>query len=138
MATFVAAYLMHAARVIAAALVMVLTALALWLVIGLLSSMLGLQTSGFVLVSAGLIAAVAVLSGGYVSARHITPRSLLHPVLASLSLAVLYLSTFTSGNTGALSLVILAAAAIVAAVGAMFGRYSGKPPNNRIERSREP
>jgi hypothetical protein len=105
-------YLAHLFRILLAAVTMLLLALILWLLAGPTSTILGVQSPTFVLVSVGLIAAIAFATGGYVSARYITPRSWLHPVLASVIMSLFYLTMFSSGNVGALDFGIPLIAAV--------------------------
>jgi hypothetical protein len=129
--TFISAYLVHAVRIALAALVMFIVAIALWVPFGLITGLLGIQTSTLVILSAAVVTFAAFMSGGYFSARHITPGSVLHPVLAAAALGLLYVSIFTRGHVVVLTMGLISAAALVAALGALLGRSLGAPPNNR-------
>src|SRR5882757_204609 len=119
--------LVHLLRILLAAVAMLLPALILWLLVGITSAGLGIQSPTFVLISVGLIAAITFASGGYLSARYITPQSWLHPVTASLGLVLLYLSAFTTGDVGALDVGLLLVSAVVTAGGAILGRHVARP-----------
>jgi len=118
----IAALLAHAFRVLLVVVTMVLVAIGLWLIIGILSATTGIQSPRLVLLSVTAIALAAVSSGGYISARYITPTSLLHPIVAASLVGVLAGAVFTSGDTGALAFGVPIAAAIVAAIGALVAR----------------
>jgi hypothetical protein len=72
-----------------------------------------------------------ILASGYVSARRITPNSVLHPVLAAILVALLCLLAFARGNLGLLPVGVISAAAIAGAIGALLARKTATPPNNR-------
>jgi hypothetical protein len=113
---------------------MFVVAIALWVPFGLITGLLGIQTSTLLILSAAVVTFAAFMSGGYFSARHITPGSVLHPVLAAIALGLLYVSTFTRGHIVALmtlNMGLISAAALVAALGALLGRSLGTSPNNR-------
>lgn len=132
--TFVSAYLVHVLRVLLAALAIALPGLLLWLLVGLLTGALGVQSPIVVLISTVVIGICALLGGSFYSARRITPDSILHPVLAAVTVGLVCISAFSSGDVGALSFGLPATAAIVAAIGAFLGRSSRTPPNQRLER----
>jgi hypothetical protein len=130
LATLVAGYLAHALRVLLAALAMLAIAIALWLLVGILTALLGVRSPTLVLVSAGLIALVALIVGGYISAKRITPNSLLHAALAGTVASLLYVCIFTTG-LWTISCSVVVAAGIAAAVGAAIARSRRTRPNNR-------
>jgi hypothetical protein len=70
-------------------------------------------------------------AGGYISARRITPNSVLHPVLAAILVALLCVVAFARGKLGLLPVGIIGAAAIAAAISAFLARMTATPPNNR-------
>jgi hypothetical protein len=119
----------HLLRILLAAVAMLLSALVLWLLVGITSAGLGVQSPTFALVSVGVIAVITFATGGFLSARYITPRSWLHPVMASLAIVLLYLSVFTAGDVGALDIGFLLVSAVVTAGGAILGRHVARPPN---------
>jgi len=47
----------------------------------------GVHSPQFVLVAVTAIAVVALFAGGYISARYVAPRALIHPVLAALAVS---------------------------------------------------
>lgn len=122
-------YLAQLFKVLLAAIIMLLLALGLWLLVGITSTVLGIQSPTFVLISVGLIAVIAFAAGGYLSARYITPRSWLHPMLASLVIGLLYLTRFSSGEVGALHFGLLLIVSVITAGGAVLGR-NARPSNN--------
>jgi len=129
-----ATFVVHCFRVALAALTMIAIAFILWLTLGVLISMLGLEryfgaTSAFLWVIS--ITFIPILAGGYISARRITPNSVLHPVLAAILVALLCFVAFARGNLGLLPVGIIGAAAIAAAIGAFLARKTATPPNNR-------
>ena len=121
--------LFHAFRVALAAVTMLVVAFGLWVLIGIITGILDIQYPTLVLVSTIAIAAAAFCGGGYVSARYITTRSLLHPTLAAVVLAAIWLTIFTRGDLGDLGIVaaIPIAAGVVAAGGAALARATGGP-----------
>ena len=126
-----AAFLVHTKKVTLAALLMLGIGALLWVVLGAVTSLLDLwRFFGFT--SAALyvacISLLPVLIGAYLSARRIAPNSVLHPVLAGVTLAILFVWIFTRGDVGALKFELIVAAATAAAIGAVLGR---RPPNNR-------
>ena len=128
------ALVVHTFRVALAALTMVAIAFTLWLILGVLISMLGLEryfgaTSAFVWVVS--ITLIPILAGGYISARRITPNSVVHPVLAAILVALLCLLAFARGELGLLSVGVVGSAAIAAAIGAFLARKTATPPNHR-------
>jgi hypothetical protein len=132
--TSLAAYLVHALRVLLAALTMIGIGLALWLLLGVVTSVLGLQEFLGPKSALAIVVTVSLLpifGGGYVSARYITPNSVLSPILAGIVLALLYGWAFASGDVGALRFGIVGAAVAAAALGAVLGRRLRSPPNNR-------
>jgi biotin transporter BioY len=113
---------------------MIAIAFVLWLVLGITISMLGLEryfgaTSAFLW--AVSITFLPIFAGGYISARRITPNSVLHPVLAAVLVALLCLLAFARGNLGLLPVGVIGAAAIAGAMGALLGLRTATPPNNR-------
>jgi hypothetical protein len=114
--------LFHTLRVVLAALAMLVIAFCLWLLIGLTSSVLGIQTPALIMISAVAIAVVACAVGGYVSSRYITARSLFHPAAAAVALGAAYAAFFTRGDIGGLTLLLPFAAGIVACGGAVVAR----------------
>ena len=137
MGNFIAAYLAHAARVAFAAGAMLIVGVALWVVIGVLTSLAGVQTGALVLTSTALIVVVAIAAGAYVSVRYITPDAVLHPVIAAVAMALLVVALTTRGDVGALRLLVPLGAGAIAAFSAVISRSSKAPPNNRFERSRD-
>jgi hypothetical protein len=110
---------------------MIAVGVTLWLLVGIVTGLIGMQTPTVVLASTAVIAVIAILAGGYVSVQRITPNSLLHPVLAGIAVSMLCLSISTKGDLELLSAAVVAAAALFAAIGAALGRSRTKPPNNR-------
>jgi hypothetical protein len=130
-------YLVNAFRVVVVAFIMALTAGLLWLLVGIISSGAGDHSPTFVVVAVTAIAAAALFAGGYISARYIAPRALIHPVVAALGVSLLCLLLFASGDVGGLTYALPLVAACLAASGAGVARSIGPPPNNRMERPRE-
>jgi len=129
-----ASFAVHSLRVGLAALTMIAIAFILWLTLGVLIAMLGLEryfgaTSAFLWVVS--ITFLPILAGGYISARRITPNSVLHPVLAAILVALLCLLAFARGALGLLPVGMISAAVIAAAIGAVLARNTATPPNNR-------
>ena len=127
MGTFLAAYLVHGFRVALAALTMVLLGVVLWLLFGIGSATIGLRTP--VLVFA--FAAATFAAGGFVSARYITPGSVIHPVIAAVAVAVLCIAMWSAGDVSPLYVGVPVVAGVIAAIGAAAARVVGAPPNNR-------
>lgn len=111
-----------------AALTMLAIGVALWLAIGIITGVLGVQTPKVVLVGVGAVALVAFGTGGYVSAKRITPGSVLHPAVAGAGLALTFGTLFAKGDIGLPMVVIVAACGIVAAAGAAWARSRRIPP----------
>jgi hypothetical protein len=122
----IVSFLFHAFRVVLAAVTMLVVAFGLWVLIGTTTAILGIQSPTLVLLSAIAISVAAFSGGGYVSARYITARSLLHPTLAAGVLAGIYESIFTRGDIG-IAAAMPIAAAVVAAGGAALARVRGGP-----------
>jgi len=131
------AYLVHAFRVALAALMMIGIGLTLWVLLAVLAvvtSLLGIQASfgpTSALALAVSISLLPIFGGGYLSARYITPNSVLYPILAGTFLALLYGWAAASGDVGFLRFGIVCAGAVAAALGAGLGRRLRSPPNNR-------
>jgi hypothetical protein len=134
---FIAAYLAHAARVIFAAGAMFVVAVALWLVIGILTALAGIQTGTVVLISMLVIAVAGIAVGSYVSVRYITPNAVLHPVLAAVSAAITFDALTTQGDLGFIRIAVPVSAAVVAAVTAIGSRSSKTPPKKSLGRTRD-
>jgi len=122
----IVSFLFHAFRVVLAAVSMLVVAFGLWVLVGTTTAIFGIQSPTLVLGSAIAIAVAAFSGGGYVSARYITARSLLHPTLAAIVLAVVYQSILTRGDIGIVAAVPIAAG-VVAAGGAALARATGGP-----------
>ena len=137
MGIFIAAYLAHAARVAFAAGAMIAVGGALWLAIGVLTALAGVQSGGVVLASVAVIALVSIAAGSFISVRYITPNAVLHPVIAAVSIALLFVSLTASGDTGSFPVLALAGAGVVAAIAAFASRSSKAPPNTSLERTRD-
>jgi hypothetical protein len=120
--------LFNAARVVLAALTMLAIGVALWLAIGIITGVLGVQTPTVVLVGVGAAALVAFGGGGYVSAKRITPGSVLHPAVAGAGLGLTFATLFTKGDVGLPMVVVVTASGIVAAAGAACARPQRIPP----------
>lgn len=129
MGLFLAAYIAHSIRVLLAAGVMLLVAVAVWLVVGIATATLGIQTPTVIVGSMFLIATLAVATGSYVSVRYITPNSLLHPVLAAIGLVAADTAVFTIGVVGSLPYVLMLGAASVSALTAFVARSRNKLPS---------
>jgi hypothetical protein len=82
-------YLIHALRAALAALTMIAFGAVLWFLDGVVSGVLGFQTPTFVLASTSLIALTALVAGGYVSARNITPNSVSHAAIAGVDAIII-------------------------------------------------
>jgi hypothetical protein len=134
---FIAAYLAHAARVAFAAGAMIAVGGALWLVVGMLTALAGIQSGNVVLASMAGIALVSIAAGSFISVRYITPNAVLHPVLAAMSIALLFVSLALSGDTGAVPILVLVGAGAIAAISAFTSRSSKAPPNTSLERTRD-
>jgi len=135
--TFIAAYLAHAARVVFAAGSMLLVGVVFWLAVGILTALLGIQTGTVVLISMALSALVAIAAGSYISVRYITPNRILHPIIAAVALAVLFVVVTTQGDVGSYRVVVPLGAGVVAAIAAVVSRSAKAPPNKSLERTRE-
>jgi hypothetical protein len=134
---FIAAYLAHAARVAFAAGAMIAVGGALWLALGVLTALAGIQTGNVVLASMAVVALVSIAVGSFISVRYITPNAVLHPVVAAVSIALLFVSLTTSGDTGSFAVLVPAGAGAIAAISAFASRSSKAPPNTSLERTRE-
>lgn len=114
-------YLIHALRAVLAALTMIVFGAVTWFLVGVVSGILGTQTPTFVLISTSLIALTALVAGGYVSARNITPDSVSHAAVAGAMVSLLYVLLFTSG-LWAVNLGVMLGAAMFGALGAVVAR----------------
>jgi hypothetical protein len=117
---------------------MIAIAFVLWLTLGVSISMLGVEryigaTLAFLWVVS--ITFLPILAGGYISARRITPNSVVHPVLAAILVALLCLPAFARGDVGLLPVGMISAAVVAAAMGAVLGRKSATRPDNRTNGS---
>lgn len=126
MGAFIAAYLTHTARVIFAAGVMLAIGGALWLALGVLTALADIQTGSVVLTSMVLIALAGIAGGSFVSVRHITPNSILHPVIAAEVLAVLFVSITMDGDVGPMRLLVFLGAGVTAAMAAFIAGRTRK------------
>jgi hypothetical protein len=124
---FLVAYLIHAFRVALAALVTLLAGFLLWVLIGIVGGATGFRSPALVFVFA--VAAFAV--GGYVSARYITPGSIVHAVIGAAAVAVLCIALWSTGDVSTLYFALPTVAGGIAALGAAVARAVGAPPDNR-------
>jgi hypothetical protein len=116
--------LFHVVRVALAALVMVALTLALWVFAGITSLIFGVRAPSVVVAVMIAIMSIAFAGGGYLSARDITPRSIVHPALGAVAVAMLFEWIFTTGDLGLLAIGLPASAAVLAAGGAALARRS--------------
>ena len=137
MGTFIAAYLVHAARVAFAACAMLVAGGAIWFVLGVLTAVAGVQTGTVVLVSMAVVVLGAVAVGSYVSTRYITPNSILHPVVAAAAMALGAITFAVRGDVGLLPVVVPVCAGAFAALSAYVSRFTAAPPDKSLERTRE-
>ena len=84
-----------------------------------------------------VIALVSIAAGSFISVRYITPNAVLHPVVAAVSIALLFVSLTMSGDTGAVPILGLVGAGAIAAIAAFASRSSKAPPNTSLERTRD-
>jgi hypothetical protein len=83
-----------------------------------------------VVVSAGTSALAALVAGGYISARKITPKSVLHPAIAGVVMVMMYLIALTSGDTSPIDVALIVAGAVLPAAGAAVAGRSRLASNN--------
>jgi hypothetical protein len=101
---------------------MLFAVVVLWILVGVVTSVLGIQSPRLLLVCAISLAAFGAGIGGYISARYITPKSFPHTIVAAVLIGVIYEHIFTSGDIGALEPSILIGAASFAALGVGVAR----------------
>ncbi len=133
---FIAAYLIHAARVACAAVAMLVAGGTIWFVLGVLTAMAGIQTGTVVLICLVSVVLGAVAIGSYVSIRCITPNSILHPVIAAAAVALAVVTFAIRGDVGVLPVVVPLCAAAFAVLSAFIARSITTRPNKSIERTR--
>jgi hypothetical protein len=109
----------------------------LWLSLGIITAMAGIQTGTVVLASLAVVVLGAVAVGSYVSVRFITPNSILHPVIAAAAVALGAVSLGVRGDVGVLPLVVPLCAGAFAALSAFICRSTRTPPDKSLERTRE-
>ena len=90
--------LFHTLRVVLAALAMIGCEFVLWALANFAILFSGHRDARLILAGGALTSAAAILVGGYISARRITPNSIIHPVLAAIGVSSLYVSLFTKGT----------------------------------------
>jgi len=134
---FIAAFLAHAARVVAAAGAMLAIGVALWFVIGVLTALAGIQTGPVVLTSIVLIALAGIAMGSFISVRYITRNAVIQPTVAAVGLALVFVSLTMHGDVGADRVLVPLGAGIAAAISAVISRSNRTPPNKSLERTRE-
>jgi uncharacterized protein YneF (UPF0154 family) len=135
--TVIAAFLTHAARTAAVAGAMLIVGVALWFVIGVLTALAGIQTGTVVLTSMVLIALAGIAAGSFISVRYVTRNAVMHPVVAAVALALLFVSLTMYGDVGADRVLVPLGAGVVAAIAAVASRSKNTPPNKSLERTRE-
>lgn len=122
MGTLIAAFLAHATRVVFAAGAMLAVSGVLWLAIGIVTALAGIQTGSVVLISMAFIALAGIGAGSYVSVRYITPNSVLHPILAAVALALVFVFFTMHGDVGMYRVMTPVCAGVVALVAAVISR----------------
>ena len=137
MGTTIAACITHAARTAFAAGAMLVACGVLWLAIGIVTALAGIQTGMVVLISIALIVLGGIAVGSYVSVRYITPNAVLHPVIAAVALALLFVVFTMHGDVGLFRIFTPVVAGTVAAIAAFIGRSFKAPPNTSLERTRD-
>jgi hypothetical protein len=120
--TSFAAFIIHAVRVFAAVVAMFAAGIMAWIVVMFITVLVGEPSGKFVIIGAVAIGIAAVCGGTFLSVRLITPGSVLHPVLAALSLAIAYLAICTVGDVGSLTVGLPSTAIVIAAVAALTFR----------------
>jgi hypothetical protein len=133
----IAAFLTHAARVAFAAGAMLGVGGLLWLAIGVITALAGIQTGTVVLVSTALIALAGIGAGSYISVRYITPNSLVHPTAGAVALALLFVLVTMHGDVGSYRVVAPVGAGAIALISAFITRSFKAPPNKSLERTRD-
>ncbi len=117
-----AAFLIHTLRVLAAVAAMFAAGIVAWIVVLFITVLLGEPSEKFLFVGAATIGIAAVCGGTFLSVRSITPGSVLHPVLAALTLAIAYLAICTRGDIGGLAVGLPFTAIVIAAAAALTFR----------------
>ena len=123
MGNSIATYIAHVARAAFAAGVMLVVSGVLWLVIGIVTALAGIQTGTVVLISMTLITVAGIAVGSCISVRYITPNAVLHPVIAAVALALLFVALTMHGDVGLYRVLTPVVAGAVAAISAIITRY---------------
>jgi hypothetical protein len=134
---FIAAYLVHAARVALTGIAMLIAGGVIWLVLGIVTTAAGVQTGTVVLICMALVVLGAVAVGSFASVRYITPNSVLHPAIAAAGVTLGAVKLLVRGDVGILPILVPLCAGGLAALAALIFRSRGAPPNTSLERTRD-
>lgn len=131
----IASLLSHAVRVALAAGAMLLVGAVVSKVTGWIGSIVGIRSGAAVLIGFSLVAIGGIAGGTYVSIRHITPNSILHPVLAGAVLGLFPVGVTFQGDAGLMRAAVFLITVAIAAVAAFVIRARLTPPDISPERT---
>jgi hypothetical protein len=118
----IAKVVLHAVRVALAAGAMLLSGVVAGIVMGWLSTIAGIQSGTAVLIGFLLVAIIGIAGGTYISIRHITSNSVLHPVAAGALLGLFPVGVTFQGDTGLMRVAIVLSTVAIAAIAAVVIR----------------
>ena len=108
-----------------------------WIVLGMLTVLMGVQSGSAVLIGFILVVVAGITAGTYISVRYITPSSVLHPVVAAAAIGLMPAGVVLEGETGFVRLAILVGVSAVATVAAFISCSVVAQLNKSLERTRE-
>jgi hypothetical protein len=118
----IAKVVLHAVRVALAAGAMLLSGALAGMVLGWFSTIAGIHSGTAVLIGFLLVAIIGIAGGTYVSIRHITSNSVLHPVAAGALLGLFPVGVTFQGDTGLMRVAIVLSTVAIAAIAAVVIR----------------